>query len=161
MFSRNFLEKLKPEVIYLHGDSIVPAKDLSWKRDSRTGKIIEKVRPNTHKFENILKQDIKNELKDVDQFPTDKEIFIILSYGLHSSHEYKKHDLDNRAKTILDALKGPVYSDDSQVKILFTYKELLDNSQESYYRFSIKILNKTISNKIIKETKKIQCITER
>lgn len=136
----NFLKKLKPEIVYLKGDAIVPAKDLSWKVDPANNKIVEKVRPKTHEFENSLKEDIKNELKGVSKFPTKKEVIIVLSHGFHSQKEYQNCDLDNRAKTVLDALKGPVYIDDSQVSILITYKDFLKNSQESYYRFSVKIL---------------------
>jgi|GEM_PF-2798153 len=139
-----FIKDLKPEIVYLHGDAVVPAKDLSYKKDKKTGEIIEKVRPNTHRFEIKLKNDLNEQLKGVEEFPTNKEVLITLNCGFHSKTKYKGCDLDNTAKTILDALRGPVYDDDSQVKFLITYKDFLENSQESYFRFTVKILNKNL-----------------
>ena len=61
----------------------------------------------------------------------------------------------------MDALKGPVYKDDSQVKILWTYKEFLEKSQESYYRFSVTILDGHKSRQILQDIKQFQRETER
>lgn len=149
MLEKKFLDNLKPEFIYVSGATIVPAKALKYKTDPETQKIIEVMRPGTHKFENILKADLKEELKKVDFLPTGKEVFMVITHGFHTIDEYKKCDLDNRAKTILDALKGPVYQDDSQVKILWTCKELLKDSEESYYSFVIKILDDSLALSVI------------
>lgn len=63
-------------------------------------------------------------------------------FGLHADSEYERCDLDNRIKTIFDALKSVVYIDDCQVKILWSHKEFLKNSECSYYQIAVKILDK-------------------
>jgi len=148
MAGRSTISKIKPEIVYLSGNVLVPSKALSYKLDSITKKPIEKIKPRTHKFENELKEDLKIELKGIKIFPTKNEVFVSILHGINSEKQYAKCDLDNRAKTILDALKNVVYFDDSQVKILWTEKEFLKNAQESFYRISVKILDKNIIKKI-------------
>jgi len=151
-----FSKKVRPEIIYVHGDAVVPAKDLSYKKDDQTGEVVEKVRPNTHKFENDLKKDLEKELIDIKKFPTSNEVMVTLNCGFNSKSKYNNCDLDNTSKTILDALKGPIYADDSQVKILLTHKEYFENAQESYFRFTVKILNKSLSKLIFEDLNKYQ-----
>jgi len=135
------IKALEPEIVFMQGDALVPAKAVCYKK-GEDGSITERIKPKTHEFENYLKEELKKELEGISLFPTQKYVFIIITYGLNSSNEYKSLDLDNRAKTILDALKGVVYDDDMQVKVLVTDKIFLENSSESFYRFSVKILDK-------------------
>ena len=130
----------------MHGNALVPAKALCYKKNEETGEIIERIKPRTHKFENGLKDDLKKELDGVGIFPTKKEVLVSIIHGVHNKKAYSEIDLDNRAKSVLDALKGVVYFDDSQVKILWTDKRFLQKEQESYFQIAIKIL----SEKIIK-----------
>ena len=51
----------------------------------------------------------------------------------------------------MDALKGVVYEDDRQVKILLTDKIFLKNSSESHFIFSVKILNTKIEGDLQKQ----------
>jgi Holliday junction resolvase RusA-like endonuclease len=125
----------------MEGNALVPAKAVCYKKEN-DGSIIERTKPRTHQFENNLKAKMKQELEGVSMFPTKDYVFLSIIYGLNSSNEYKKLDLDNRAKTILDALKGVVYEDDMQVKVLLTDKIFLEDEPESYYQFSVKILDK-------------------
>jgi hypothetical protein len=67
---------------------------------------------------------------------------VSITYGLHSSKDFEELDLDNRTKTILDALKDVVYLDDRQVKIVLADKIFLEHKMESYFVFSVKILNR-------------------
>ncbi len=137
------IKALEPEIIHMEGDALVPAKAVSYKTNE-SGHIVETIKPRTHEFENSLNKKMKKELEGVTLFPTKEYVFLSITYGLNSKNEYKTLDLDNRAKTILDALKGVVYEDDRQVRVLLTDKVFLENSSESYYRFSVKILdNKT------------------
>lgn len=158
MFSESIINELKPEIVHLMGHTIVPSKALSYKKNDRTGKIIEKISPKTHKFEESLRRDLKKELLGISLFPTKKEVFVAISYGINSKKEYNTYDLDNKAKTILDAFKKVVYLDDSQVKILWTHKEFLKNTQESYCLISVKILNKNKAKRLISATAQLQKI---
>jgi len=134
-------KSIQPEIIYLHGNALIPAKALSYKVDKNTRNIIEKIKPRTHTFENNLRKDLGKELIDIDMFPTKDEVLVSIVHGIHSQKEYNQCDLDNRAKTILDALKSVVYIDDSQVRMLWTHKVFLKDKQESFFRISIKLLN--------------------
>lgn len=153
---KDIIDELKPEIKHLMGHTIVPAKAFSYKRDSKTNKIIENIPPKTHEFENYLREDLKKALKGVSLFPTKKEVFVVITYGINSEKEYSKHDLDNRAKTILDALEGAVYLNDSQVKVLWTYKKFLKKAQTSYCLISVKILTKNKAQKLVRITSQMQ-----
>jgi len=155
MARRDTINKIKPEIIYLSGNALIPPKAFSYKLDSATKKPIEKIKPRTHKFENELNKDLKKELTGIKIFPTKNEVFVSILHGINSEKQYLKCDLDNRAKTILDALKKVVYLDDSQVKILWTEKEFLKNAQENFYRISVKILDENIIRKISSNIKHI------
>lgn len=143
MFSDKFYNTFRPDFIYTEGDALVPSKALKYKTDPVTKKIIEKSSPRSRDFENSLRDFLQDRLKDENIFPTKKEVFIIITHDLHGNKCYREFDLDNRAKLILDALKGPVYKDDSQVKVLWTYKHYIRKSQESYYSFIVKFLDKS------------------
>jgi Holliday junction resolvase RusA-like endonuclease len=155
MAKRSVLLKINPEINYLVGNIIVPAKALTYKIDEKTHEILETIKPRTHEFENKLKIDLQKELSGVEQFPTKKEVLVSITHGMHAEKEYKSCDLDNRAKTILDAMKGPVYDDDSQVKLLWTEKKFLKGEEQSYYRISVKILDGILCKKISKYIKNI------
>ncbi|MCX6765764.1 MAG: RusA family crossover junction endodeoxyribonuclease [Candidatus Moranbacteria bacterium] len=145
---RKLKEIINPEIVYLQGNTLVPSKSIAYKYDGEIEKNIVIEKASTHKFENELKEDLKKELKNVNIFPTDKNVLVSIVHGINSGTEYKKCDLDNRAKCILDALKGVVYFDDSQVKMLWTHKAFIINSQESFFRISVKILDEEIIKRI-------------
>jgi len=148
------IKALEPEIVHMEGNALVPAKAVCYKKDANGG-ITETIKPRTHEFENELKEKIKKELTGVSIFPTKEYVFLSITYGLNSSSEYKKLDLDNRAKTILDALKGVVYEDDMQVKVLLTDKLFLEHTSESYYKFSVKILDKKTESQLYKHLSRI------
>ena len=125
----------------------VPPKTLSYYEDEETGQIVVKQKPRTHQFENALKQEVAEGLRADKRFPTTKPVFVSIVHGLHSGRGFQDCDLDNRAKTILDALKHVVYDDDTQVCMLWTQKRFLKNETESYYRVAIKMLDSKMSDK--------------
>ena len=88
----------------------------------------------------------------MNRFPTKKPVFVSIVHGLHSERGFQDCDLDNRAKTILDALKGVIYDDDAQVHLLWTQKSFLKKEAESYYRVAIKMLGRGVSDKKIMRT---------
>lgn len=148
------IKSLEPDVIYMEGDALVPAKAVCYKEDEN-GNFTERIKPRTHEFENTLKNRLKKELANESLFPTKDYVFLSITYGLNSISEYKRLDLDNRAKTILDALKGVIYEDDMQVKVLLTDKIFLENQQENYYTFSVKILKKKTEKQLYKHLARI------
>lgn len=149
------LKNLEPEIIFMEGNALVPAKAVCYKRDS-DGNVIEVIKPRTHNFENQLKNKIKNQLIGISMFPTQKEVFVSIRYGVNSEIEYNSLDLDNRAKTILDALKDVVYEDDKQVKLLVTDKFFLKNTKDCYYTFSVKILTPKVEGLLQKNLAKVR-----
>lgn len=148
------IKALEPEIVHMEGNALVPAKAVCYKKLD-DGSVEERVKPRTHTFENELKEKMKKELSGISMFPTDKYVFVSITYGLNSNNEYKKLDLDNRAKTMLDALKGVVYKDDMQVKVLLTDKIFLENKPESYYQFSVKVLDKKTEKLLYKHLSRI------
>lgn len=145
------LGHVSPDVFYVLNNVVVPAKAVTYKIDPATGHIIETVRPNTHKFENELKNNLRLRLKEENKFPTDQEVFVNIFYGVHSQIEYDAHDLDNRSKTILDALKSVIYNDDHQVSVLTANKEFLENFEKSSVKISVKKLDKDLKRRLMGE----------
>ncbi|MEJ0054067.1 MAG: RusA family crossover junction endodeoxyribonuclease [bacterium] len=148
------LRALKPEIVHIEGNALVPAKAVSYVLDAN-GKIVETVKPRTHAFENELKAKMRSELKGISLFPTKNKVFVSIICGLNSSHEYENLDLDNRVKTILDALKEVVYEDDKQVKVLLADKIFLKHKPESYFQFSIKVLDEKTERLLYRHLSKI------
>ena len=136
---------IQPDYVYVKfgKNDIIPSKTLSYKTHTVTGEVV-LVKAKTHQFENEMKREISKGLKKVsNKFPTKEEVFISITHNLHSRRIYNSCDLDNRAKTVLDALKGVIYDDDNQVKILWTQKRFSKEDQISSYRISVKILAPT------------------
>ena len=129
-------------------DAVIPSKTFSYKRDPGTGKVVLAL-PRTHEFEDALKKDIAYNLRSDSRFPTKNPFFVSIAHGLHSERVFNDCDLDNRAKTVLDALKGVVYDDDRQVHMLWTQKIFLLSEEESYYRITIKMLDGATTSKEI------------
>lgn len=68
---------------------------------------------------------------------------LIVQY-IASENEYRKRDVDNMAKTVLDVLKEQFYRDDSQVKTLLVGKKMADQRVSQNFAYvAIKILGAT------------------
>lgn len=65
--------------------------------------------------------------KELEQFPSSNEIFVLIVQYFASTKEYNNRDVDNLAKTMLDLLKKRIYHNDSQVKTLLVHKRIIDN----------------------------------
>ena len=134
---------LQPDYVYLGGGERggeIPPKTLAYDQDPETGRLIVKQKPRTHRFENTLKKEITEDLRTDKRFPTKRPMFVSIVHGLHSERGFQDCDLDNRAKTILDALKDVIYDDDAQVHALWTRKLFLQKEEEGYYRIAVKII---------------------
>lgn len=89
-------------------------------------------------YERRLRGDLSARVEGVDIFPTDKEVQVAITFGLGTEAEYLKGDIDNKAKTILDAMVGPVYEDDLLVRKLEIEKIRTDG--QSWCLFAAKII---------------------
>lgn len=143
--------KIEPEIDFMKGNALIHSKALKYKKDEN-GNIVETTKPNVKKFETSLKNELKELLKNINIFPIKDKVLMTITHGLHSEQEYEKLDLDNRAKTICDALEDAVYVNDNQVEVLICNKIFLKNTSESYFRFTVKIIDKkveTLMNKTL------------
>ncbi len=129
---------LNPEVVLLDGEW-VPSKNINYKteHDGTATKVWFK--DHVLSYERKKRKELEEELSGLDIFPTEKEVHVAISFGL-SSKKYTEGDVDNKAKTILDAMIGPVYADDMQVKKLWVDKQLTPDEQD-WCLLSIKILD--------------------
>ncbi|MBI4215387.1 MAG: RusA family crossover junction endodeoxyribonuclease [Parcubacteria group bacterium] len=91
-------------------------------------------------FKKTLGQVLDEQLKDNEQFPSDREIFIFIIQYFVSEKEYKRRDIDNMAKTILDTLKNRFYRDDSQVKTLLVGKKIEQRIPQNFAYVAIQQL---------------------
>jgi Holliday junction resolvase RusA-like endonuclease len=77
-----------------------------------------------------FRQEVRDYLREVPQFqvPSKRPILISLAIGL-TPKQYKKIDIDNMVKSVLDALKGVVYDNDIQVNVLHVVKYQADDDR--------------------------------
>jgi len=78
-------------------------------------------------FTKIVEDDLSEKINQFPQFPSTNAIYVFIIQYFISEREYKKRDVDNMAKTILDILENIFYKDDSQVKVLLVCKKIDSN----------------------------------
>jgi len=134
---QNTIAHLNPELVHVNG-GFVPSKSLNYKTD-KAGNITRTWdRIGVQNFERKLRADLKSAIAGVSLFPSQKEVHVALTFGM-PPHKYTQGDLDNKAKTILDAMKGPIYPDDCQVKILYVNK-IRTEPEEEWFLIAVKLL---------------------
>lgn len=82
-----------------------------------------------------------DEPADKHKFPSDREIFIFIIQYFVSEKKYRRRDIDNMAKTVLDLLKGKIYRDDSQVKTLLVGKKMEQRVPQDFAYVAIRELS--------------------
>lgn len=92
-------------------------------------------------FKNTVGTDLDARLSQNDNFPSDGEIFVFIVQYFASESEYRRRDIDNIAKTILDISKGRFYRDDSQVKTLLIGKKMEKRVPQNFAYVAIKKLS--------------------
>jgi len=104
---------------------VVPSKHLGYKQNEK--KRITEIfgTPSSRNFENCLKQALSED-KDP-KFPFKGKLFLAISLAM-SKKDYETKDVDNMIKTLLDAMKGIVYEDDSQICSVFVNKYVTDRT---------------------------------
>ncbi len=81
-----------------------------------------------------------SKLESNEQFPSDGEVFVFIVQYFAAENEYRRRDVDNMAKTILDILKSRFYRDDSQVKTLLVGKKLEKRVPQNFAYVAVKRL---------------------
>jgi len=94
-------------------------------------------------FKSTVGSDLDIRLANSGQFPTDGEIFVFIVQYFVAENEYRRRDIDNMAKTILDVLKNRFYRDDSQVKTLLIGKKMEKRVPQNFAYVAIKQLSST------------------
>lgn len=94
-------------------------------------------------FKNTVGADLDARLSENENFPSDGEIFVFIIQYFVSESEYRRRDIDNMAKTVLDILKGRFYRDDSQVKTLLVGKKMEKRVPQNFAYVAIKKLSST------------------
>lgn len=97
---------------------------------------------NLTRFKENLKNKITSSIKDQDLFPSNNEIFVFIIQYFIGRADYAKRDIDNMAKTVLDALKELIYTDDGQVKTLLVGKKIERRIPQNFAYIAVKVLGK-------------------
>jgi Holliday junction resolvase RusA-like endonuclease len=104
-------------------DVTIPSKRIRYKQDDNK-RITEIITPKgSQEFETYIKQVFNSDTNE--NWPYKCELLIAISILLPIK-EWKIKDIDNLAKSIVDALKGIVYEDDNQITSLFISKTKSD-----------------------------------
>ena len=98
------------------------------------------------RFKDTVGFKLDAELRVDERFPTHGEVFVFIVQYFVSEKEYRRRDVDNMAKTILDVLNGRFYRDDSQVKTLLVGKKIEKRVPQDFAYVAIKRL--TISQDV-------------
>ena len=149
-----WISKLKPDFRFSEGNIIVPSKTMRYKQDPITKRVVKIYPPKSVNFEKSLNTWLKEETKGSSEFPTDREVFVLIVYNFVSKKEYNKCDLDNRTKTILDGMQGVIFQDDSQVRTLLVAKKN-DKKLANSYGVAVSILKNDDDRKFLGEFSKI------
>ena len=121
-------------------DMIIPATQEAFKKDDFSEAKRKDEKSGITAFKMTLLQRAENDLKDTRHFPTAKEVFIFIVQYFISEKDYKSRDVDNMAKTVLDALNGRFYKDDGQVKTLLVTKKMESRVPQNFAYIAIKEL---------------------
>ncbi|PIQ68834.1 MAG: hypothetical protein COV91_02040 [Candidatus Taylorbacteria bacterium CG11_big_fil_rev_8_21_14_0_20_46_11] len=97
-------------------DGIVPSTQESYHHGEFDGVVRKTEKESLVVFKNTVVADLDTRLVGSEQFPSDGEVFVFIVQYFAAENEYRRRDVDNMAKTILDILKSRFYRDDSQVK---------------------------------------------
>lgn len=117
---------------------IIPSTQEAFYKNNFSESVRRAEKANLIQFKQTLGFKIDKELKESKQFPSDNEIFIFIIQYFANEKEYRRRDIDNMAKTILDVLKSRFYRDDSQVKTLLVGKKMEERVPENFAYIAIK-----------------------
>ena len=122
---------------------IIPATQEAYCDGEFTGAIRKTEKTSLAVFKSTVGADLDVRLAKNENFPSDGEIFVFIIQYFVSEAEYRRRDIDNMAKTILDILKERFYRDDSQVKTLLVGKKIEKRVPQNFAYVAIKKLSTT------------------
>jgi len=122
---------------------IIPATQESYHRGEFEGLVRKSEKDSLIRFKESVGFKLDTELKFDERFPSDGEIFVFIIQYFVSESEYRRRDIDNMAKTVLDILKERFYRDDSQVKTLLVGKKIEKRVPQNFAYVAIKKLSTT------------------
>ena len=121
--------------------AIIPATQEAHHSDGFDGQVRKTEKEGLAIFKSTVGSDIDLKLASNEQFPSDGEVFVFILQYFGSEKEYRRRDVDNMAKTILDILKSRFYRDDSQVKTLLVGKKLEKRVPQDFAYVAVKHLS--------------------
>jgi len=92
-------------------------------------------------FKETVSANIDFQLRGNEQFPSDGEVFVFIIQYFAADREYRRRDIDNMAKTVLDILKSRFYLDDSQVRTLLIGKKMERRVPQNFAYVAVKKLS--------------------
>lgn len=134
---------------------IIPATQESFKGGDKINQYVRKEEKECVKIFKKAVSDYVAKDKPSDLFPSDGKLYVaIIQFFTSDKKDYQHRDVDNMAKTVLDALnQGGLYGDDSQVKTLlvskivdlkkvpqnlgFVYIKILDDGEDEIFTENI------------------------
>ena len=120
---------------------IIPATQEAHQDDGFDGQVRKTEKEALSVFKTALGSELDSKLAGNEQFPTDGEVFVFIVQYFGAEKEYRRRDVDNMAKTVLDVSKGRFYRDDSQVKTLLVGKKLEKRVPQDFAYVAIKRLS--------------------
>jgi Holliday junction resolvase RusA-like endonuclease len=101
-------------------DTAIPSKRVGYKQDPQTKEIkVTNIPSGIFTFEENVKTFLQEHPEP--SWPLDGRLLVAIYYCQLES-EYRQKDIDGFSKTVLDSMKGTVYTDDKQVDALYAFK---------------------------------------
>jgi len=114
-------------------------KNIIDEKGKTTGNIIIKeLTKGEREFQEYIKKQTKARIKIARLekiLPTEKLVCVCILQYCVSQNVYKTLDVDNIARSILNGLKGIIFKDDAQVKVLLSEKRLNDKNIDANFLF--------------------------
>lgn len=122
---------------------IIPATQEAYSGDEFVKAVRKTEKDSLLVFKNTVGTVLDARLAQNENFPSDGEVFVFIIQYFVVKSEYRRRDIDNMAKTILDILKRKFYHDDSQVKTLLVGKKMERRVPQNFAYVAIKKLSVT------------------
>jgi len=106
-------------------------------------------------FKEILQDKIREMIKKQgleDQFPTQRPVCLLILQFFIVEKEYAQKDVDNIARSVLNAFEGVIYENDGQVKTLISEKKVNDKLvNENFLYVGVKFQKKESFSRFTKD----------
>ncbi len=103
---------------------IIPATQEAFRGGVHDKKVRVMEKQELVQFRKEIGRQLDIDLRENEQFSTDNDVFVFIIQYFAGNKEYRRRDIDNISKTILDVLKDRFYRDDSQVRTLLAGKKM-------------------------------------